>query len=82
MLVGNGEVRFPIAGLFSRASELGGLPIEVLGEVTRVGGEAGLEVGERLGEAAGEALGAGEDLGRAAGSAVKKGLGGLLGREE
>ena len=30
MLVGNGEVRFPIAGLFSHGSDLGGLPIEGL----------------------------------------------------
>ena len=30
MLVGNGEVRFPIAGLFSHASQFGGLPIEGL----------------------------------------------------
>jgi Tol biopolymer transport system component len=30
MLVGNGEIRFPIAGLFSHASQSGGLPIEGL----------------------------------------------------
>jgi Tol biopolymer transport system component len=30
MLVGNGEVRFPIAGLFSHGSQFGGLPIEGL----------------------------------------------------
>jgi hypothetical protein len=30
MLVGNGEIRFPIAGLFSQASTVGGLPIEGL----------------------------------------------------
>ena len=30
MLVGNGEIRFPIAGLFSHESSLGGLPIEGL----------------------------------------------------
>ncbi len=30
MLVGNGEIRFPVASLFSQASEVGGLPIEGL----------------------------------------------------
>jgi hypothetical protein len=30
MLVGNGEIRFPIAGLFSHQSQVGGLPIEGL----------------------------------------------------
>jgi WD40 repeat protein len=30
MLVGNGEIRFPIAGLFSHESQFGGLPIEGL----------------------------------------------------
>jgi hypothetical protein len=30
MLVGNGEIRFPIAGLFSHESQVGGLPIEGL----------------------------------------------------
>jgi hypothetical protein len=30
MLVGNGEIRFPIAGLFSHESQLAGLPIEGL----------------------------------------------------
>ena len=30
MLVGNGEIRFPIAGLFSHESPFGGLPIEGL----------------------------------------------------
>jgi len=30
MLVGNGEIRFPIAGLFSHESSFGGLPIEGL----------------------------------------------------
>jgi hypothetical protein len=30
MLVSNGEIRFPIAGLFSHASQFGGLPIEGL----------------------------------------------------
>jgi len=81
-----------VAGFITRdlAGNLGGLgrvPIEVLGTVTRAGGDAALgaggTAGELLGEAAGSAMGAaGEGLGDAAGSAVKKGLGGLLGRDE
>jgi hypothetical protein len=79
---GGGVAGFITGDLSGRLGRLGGLPVEVLGDVTRVGGDAGLEVGKRLGEAAGSALGAGQELGEAAGSAVKKGLGGLLGREE
>jgi hypothetical protein len=82
-----GSITRDLAGSLGR---LGALPVEVLGEVTRIGGDtaagaglevgkhAGREVGKQLGEAAGGALGAGE----AAGSAVKRGIGGLLGREE
>jgi len=65
---GGGVAGFITRDLAGNLGRLGGLPIQVLGEVTRVGGDAGLGVGKRLGEAAGEA--------------VKKGLGGLLGREE
>lgn len=79
---GGGVAGFVTGDLAGSLGRLGGLPVEVLGEVTRAGGETGLGVGKRLGEAAGSALGAGKDLGESAGSAVKKGLGGLLGREE
>jgi hypothetical protein len=64
---GGGVAGFITRDLAGDLGRLGGLPIEVLGEVTRAG-EAGLAAGKRLGEVAGQA--------------VKKGLGGLLGREE
>jgi len=72
---GAGFITRDLAGGLAR---LGGVPVEVIGKVTRVGGD--LAVG--VGEAAGETLGEAGELGKAAGGAVKKGLGGLLNRKD
>jgi len=64
----------------------GGVPIEVVGDVTKIGSDlaegAGRTVGEKIDQATGGALGEAGELGSAAGDAVKKGLGGLLDRKD
>ena len=80
---GAGFITRDLAGGLAR---LGGVPVEVIGQVTRVSGDLAVSVGEaageKLGGAAGATLGEAGELGKAAGGAVKKGLGGLLNRKD
>jgi hypothetical protein len=83
---GGGPAAFITRDLAGGLARLGGVPIEVVGDVTRVGSEAAVEVGKKAGEAVGEAtggaLGDAGQLGEEAGGAVKRGLGGLLDRKK
>ena len=89
---GGGVAGFITRDLAGGLGRLGAVPIEVLGQVTRVGGGAvgaGQAAGELagqaaggLGDAAGGLIGAGEDAGKTAGDAVRRGLGGLLDRKD
>jgi len=79
---GGGVAGFITGDLGGRLGSVGGVPVEILGEVTRSGEGGAATLGERAGQALGEAVGGSEELGKAAGDAVKKGLGGLLGRDQ
>jgi len=80
---GGGAGGFITRDLAGGLSRLGNVPIEIVGNATNnIAVEAGKKAGEAIGEATGGALGEAGELGEAAGSAVKRGLGGLLDRKD
>lgn len=80
---GGGVAGFITRDLGGNLAKVGGVPFQVIGDVTRTGADVAAGVGQAAGDALGKATGgavdAGSALGGAAGDAVKKGLGGLLG---
>jgi len=78
---GGGVAGFLTGDLRPQVGRVGEVPLQVVGEVSRIAG-VGRTAGETPEEATGGALEGAGELGEQAGDALRKGIGGLLGGEK